>query len=155
MSKFLDKLDFHMGEGRKVILDRPLRFEYKDGVVITIFRIPAGFVNDLASVPLWARSLAPPWQESARAGVLHDFLYRKGGHNVAGYFVPVARRFADQLFKKALLSELKEALLSEDVSRFSRFRAWARYKAARYRAYAMYRAVRWFGKSTWDKYRQG
>ena len=73
--KFLDVLDFHLeGPTSEIVtLDTNLRYQSEAGV---IFTVPAGFRNDLASVPGWLRSLAPPWQQSARAGVLHDCGYR-------------------------------------------------------------------------------
>jgi len=128
VSRFLDLLDFHMGEGEKVILDTHLRFEYQVGVVVITVTVPAGFVNDLASVPRALRSLAPPWQQSARSGVLHDYLYRTA---LANNEFRIDRLYADQVFRAALRSE-----------GVSRFKAWA-----------MYKAVRWFAGRTWDRYR--
>jgi len=75
VSGFLDSLAFHLKSpaSRIVVLDAPLRFRAGDG---RLFTVPAGFRSDLASVPGWLRWLAPPWQQSARAGVLHDCGYR-------------------------------------------------------------------------------
>lgn len=74
MIRFYNELDFHL-EGptsEQVVLDRPLDYMF-DGLPLAV---PAGFVCDLASVPKWLRSIAPPWQQSARAGVIHDEGYR-------------------------------------------------------------------------------
>lgn len=139
-SRFLDVLDFHL-EGptsRRVVLDAPLRFRhctasYSHGS--HVYMVRTGFRNDLASVPLLLRSLAPPWQQSARAGVLHDMLYRFGGYQLAGGVVIVSmpRKRADSIFR--------DALRSEGVGRI--------------RSWAMYRAVRLFAGGVWRRYRSG
>lgn len=84
------------------------------------YAIPEGFECDLASVPKWLAALAPPWQQSARSGVLHDAAYRTRGFGVS-------RKRADAL--------LREALILDGVDRF--------------RAWAMYRAVRVFGRDSY------
>ncbi len=131
MAKFLDTLDFRLvgPTSKRVVLDAPLRFE-DDNITYTI---PKGFSNDLASVPLWLRSLAPPWQQSARPGVLHDYFYRRGGYFLDEVIVPMSRLQADKIFQVALKSE--------GVSNF--------------RARVMYRAVRWFAGGAWENYRLG
>jgi hypothetical protein len=119
--RFLDTLDFHL-EGptsKRVVLDAPLRYLRRPGLTITV---PEGFVNDLASVPKLLTALAPRWQQSARAGVLHDYLYRVGLHS---------RREADVIFR--------EALRADGVGWF---RAWVMYRAVRRFAGTPWRAYR-------------
>lgn len=119
---FLDRLDFHL-EGEVVVLDRPLRYRSGDA---RVFTVPAGFRNDLASVPAWLRSLAPSWQQTARAGVLHDCLYR--------WFEvwSVSRADSDALFHEALR-----------VDRTDAFRAWL-----------LWKAVALFGGAAWKRWRR-
>lgn len=127
--RFLDALDFHLKgpDSRIVVLDAPLRWRGDQFIMV-----PVRFECDLASVPKWLSSLAPPWQQSARPGVLHDYLFRYGGYH-AGKLIPVTRKTADGIFY--------EALRSEGVGRF--------------RAWAMYRAVRRFAGIAWRNYREG
>ncbi len=124
MARFLDPLELRLisTTSRFVVLDKRLRYEADDG---RHFRIPAGFRTDLASVPLWLRWMAPPWQQSARAGVLHDCGYR--WFEVWG--VPKAEM--DGLFQQALRAD----------------------GTGRFRARSMARAVRWFGGSAWTLWR--
>ena len=74
-AEFLDDLAFHIENPQTevVVLDALLRYRSADG---RLFTIPAGFRNDLASVPNALRSIAPPWSQSARSGVMHDCGYR-------------------------------------------------------------------------------
>ena len=74
MSGFLDDLAFHLAgpTSQLVVLDKPLRYRANG----TIYRAPAGFACDLASVPRIIRSVASDWRQTARAGVIHDLLYR-------------------------------------------------------------------------------
>ena len=85
-------------------LRAPLVYETRAGETITV---PAGFVTDLASVPRGLRNLAPRWNRSAEAAVLHDFAYVRGG----------SRRKADALFY--------EALRESGVSRLGSWMMWA------------------------------
>ncbi len=121
---FLDRLDFHTESptSKVVILDSRLRYQASDGRVYTI---PAGFRTDLASVPWWLNSLAPPWQQSARAGVLHDCAYRW-----------------EEVWKsgRAAADELLYTGLRDDQT------SWLR-------AQAMLRAVSWFGGEAWARWR--
>ncbi len=121
---FLDQLDFHTESptSKVVILDSPLRYQVSDGRVYTT---PVGFRTDLASVPWWLSSLAPPWQQSARAGVLHDCSYRWSEVWMIG---------------RAAADELLYAGLRDDQA------GWLR-------AQAMLRAVRSFGGAAWARWR--
>ena len=121
MGVFLDDLDFHL-EGptsKLVVLDAQLRYKAS---VTKVLMVPVGFICDLASVPKLFIALAPDWQQSARSGVLHDWLYRTGR---------LARAAADAMFRAALRSD-----------GVGRFRAWAMYQAVRIggrRAWRRYR----------------
>ena len=122
---FLDDLDFHL-EGptsKIVVLDAALRYRSSNA---RLFTIPTGFRCDLASVPSWLRWLAPPWQQSARAGVLHDCGYR--WFEVWG----VARDDVDGLFHEGLLADKTDPsrarLMTWAVQVFGG-RAWQRWRA--------------------------
>jgi hypothetical protein len=87
------------------------------------FRIPKGFICDLASVPHALASLAPSWDQTAGSGLLHDWLYRTG---------QLSRPDADALFYEALRCP----------PAVGRVRAWA-----------MWAAVRAGGWSAWSRHR--
>lgn len=121
---FLDELDIQVeATGTMVVLRKELRYKSSDNRTYTI---PSGFRCDLASVPGWLRSLAPPWQQSARAGVLHDCGYR--------WFEVwnAEKKVVDSLFHEALRAD----------------------KTGRFRARAMYFAVKFFGGITWKNWRK-
>ena len=98
MSGFLAPLQFHLVPGRELLveLDAPLIYESKAGWIYTV---PLGFWCDLASIPRLARSFATSWHLTARAGVLHDLLYRWA--EAFG----LLRREADGLYREALRSD--------------------------------------------------
>jgi hypothetical protein len=122
---FLDPLDLRSDDPSKeiVILNKDLRYRDAPGAIYTI---PAEFQCDLASVPWWLRSLAPPWHQSARGGLLHDCGYR--------WFEVwrCSRAQVDSLFY--------EALRSDGVGRV--------------RAGLMRTAVRLFGRKAWKRWRE-
>lgn len=41
-------------------------------------KVPADFVSDLASIPVLLWWMLPPWDEYARAAVVHDYLFQTG-----------------------------------------------------------------------------
>jgi hypothetical protein len=90
----------------------------KKGPVHT-FVVPKGFVCDLASIPKFITWLVPSWDQTAGAGILHDWLYRTG---------LLSRLDADALFYEALRAE-------PSTGRFWAFWMWA--------------AVRVFGWGPW------
>ena len=122
----LDQLELRLLDFRLVELGRNL--EFRSRKTGRLYIVPRGFVSDLASVPWWLRSLAPPWQQSARAGLLHDYAYRIGAHP-AGSIRKITRSEADLL--------LWEGLRADDVGRI--------------RARAMWAAVRTCGASSWRR----
>lgn len=103
-----------------VVLEAPLVYiSGKDEYVV-----PRGFTSNLASVPRVFRSVATPWQQSARAGVLHDAFYR-------GLF-KLSRREADALYY--------EALRSEGVNRVRAYLQWVGLRIGGWRAWNRWRA---------------
>jgi hypothetical protein len=113
------------GDGR-VELVAPLHYRLSKARWSTRYRewieevtVPAGFVCDLASVPHWLASIAPSWNQTAGAGIIHDFAYRRG---------IFSRREADAVFYEALRAQPATG----------RFRAWC-----------MWSAVRAFGWGAW------
>lgn len=110
---FLDQLDIRVypEHATVVVLQERLRYQTPLG---TLLIVPSGFKCDLASVPRWVRSIATPWNLSARAGVLHDCGCR-------WYEVwKIPRREMDQLYRQALIDE-----------GVSRWRAWIQFAAIR------------------------
>ena len=59
--------------------------------------VPAGFVTDFASVPWGFWNFEPPLGDSAKAAVVHDFLYETKG--LGGRY---SRAQADGIFRQAL-----------------------------------------------------
>lgn len=99
MGKFLTApTDFRIRwlGGKILELDRDLVYETDTGLQL---EVPASFCCDLASVPKLLTWLVPDWRSTARAGVLHDALYRYD-------FLPsLSRKAADDVFYGALLAE--------------------------------------------------
>ena len=122
----LRRLELRVLDFELVELEHELLF--RSQITGRLYRVPPGFVSDLASVPGWLRSLAPPWQQSARAGLLHDYAYRIGAHP-AGSIRKITRSEADLL--------LWEGLRADDVGRI--------------RSRAMWAAVRTCGASSWRR----
>ncbi len=82
-------------KSRWVKLTAQLRVELEDGTVITA---PKNFWCDLASLPKWTRSAASDWRQTAKAGIIHDLIYRWA--HILGY----TRKQADQLYRKMLIA---------------------------------------------------
>jgi hypothetical protein len=102
-------------------------YTYRDGD--TSITVPEGFVFDLSSVPRVFWGLIAPFELSAAAPLLHDFLYRSGGKPAGATAPPreYSRKDVDRIFR--------EIMRAEGVS------AW--------RAALAYAAVRVFGRSAW------
>ena len=122
---FLGRLQFEVEPKKKtsIILTRSLVYFDRHA---RKFTVPKGFQCDLASVPRWVRSLATPWNQSARPGVWHDCAYRWN----EVWRIP--RHEADALYR--------DALIEEGVARW---RAWLQMKAVRIGAGA-----------AWERWRQ-
>jgi len=68
-----------------------------DGDIITV---PTGFVTDLASVPQALWNIFPPFGKYTEAAVIHDYLYKTGGH-IPGHLRVYTKGDADNIFKDA------------------------------------------------------
>lgn len=122
---FLDKLAFEVEPTKKtaIVLTARLRYVDERG---RLFTVPKGFTCDLASVPKIFRSISTPWNQSARAGVLHDCGYR-------WYEIWKLPRYTmDHIYKGALRAD-----------GVSRFRAWVQKTA-----------VRMGAGGAWDRWRK-
>lgn len=126
MSGFFAPLQFHLVPGRELLveLDAPLIYESKAGLRYTV---PLGFWCDLASVPKILRSFATDWYRTARAGVLHDLLYR--WPELFG----MSRRQADGMYR--------EALRADDVGRFRARLQWLGLRAGGWVAWRKWRGA--------------
>ncbi|MVM39456.1 DUF1353 domain-containing protein [Spirosoma sp. HMF3257] len=101
----------------------PLTFETPAGTV----EVPAGFITDFASVPVFLWGFFPPIGRHNRACVLHDYWYdNRLFEDSLGQ--EAARRLADD----ELLARMNEARPHRKI-----------------RNYCMYLACRWFGRSWW------
>jgi hypothetical protein len=91
--------------------------------------VPAGFEFDLSSVPRALWSVIAPFELSVTAPLLHDFLYRYGGHPPGAIEPPrtYTRKEADELFRRVMEEEGVPA----------------------WRRHAAYAAVRLFGRRAW------
>ena len=67
----LEKLD---GENWKVTSDFDVEIEDDERYLIT-WRVPAGYVTDLASVPRWPLTYLLAGGRAPKSAVLHDWLY--------------------------------------------------------------------------------
>jgi hypothetical protein len=101
-------------------------YHYDDGT--HLFRIPRGFVFDLASIPRLAWWLIAPFELSIAAPLIHDYLYRHGGVPPLG--PTLSRRDADRLFRRMMERE----------------------GVPRWRRVLAYPAVRLFGWVSWRKH---
>ncbi len=63
------------GRRPRVRLNEPLTVQLQNGDWLTV---PVGFVTDLASTPILVWPILPPWDEYARAAVVHDYLFQTG-----------------------------------------------------------------------------
>lgn len=122
-----------MDGGRKIRLDQDIVVnagKYK-------YTVPTGFVCDYASVPRLFWGVLPPMGvRYSSAAILHDYMYKFHafvfvGTDDSGQVrkVSISRKYADQIFRDALIS--------------SSARWWRRV--------VMYRAVRLFGGKSWRK----
>lgn len=126
---FIDKLVFEVEPIKKtaIVLTARLRYVDERG---RLFTVPKGFTSDLASVPRIFRSIATPWNQSARAGVLHD----------CGY-----RWFEVWKLQRSTMDHIYKGALRDDG--VSRFRAWVQEKALRIGAWGAWKRWRATPKS--------
>ena len=88
-----------------------------------VVEVDVGFPTDFASIPAPARALMSTWKKTARAAVIHDFLYHADGRAKYGY----SKRQADLIFLEVL------GVMDHRV----RLAAWA--------------AVRTLGRTHWEQ----
>lgn len=81
-------------EGRRIyVLNNS--FPYCDKLTGQVFVVQKGFVTDFTSVPWFGRSLIDPEGPTARAALIHDWLYAIGEKN--------KRKEADDIFYRAMI----------------------------------------------------
>ncbi len=99
MARILGDLTIRLnGNGATWSLTEPLEYHVGAADSDTVVVVPAGFKTDLASVPWFGRWLVSSWKGTARAAVVHDFLYSSFGRRVHGF----TRSQADAIFGEAL-----------------------------------------------------
>ena len=94
MSSFTSPLKtIYIGNGNYRLLES---FSYRVGSPDSNWKItvPAGFETDYASFPFFLKPITPEKWIKTKASVLHDFLYRQGGHSKA---------IADAIFLEAMI----------------------------------------------------
>lgn len=73
------------------------------GVLDARITVPAGFIFDGESIPLWLQWLAPPFGDSKRGACVHDWLYRNAGYyDESGVFQKVLRSQADAVYRELI-----------------------------------------------------
>lgn len=98
MSSFTTPLDYQSTglewQGRPVVrLTAPFSYaigEKRSGLAVVV---PTGFITDLASIPPLLRRLMKPDGKYAKAAVIHDWMYVRGG---------LPRQTADRIFLEAM-----------------------------------------------------
>ena len=122
MSRILGDLTIRLSRsGATWSLAEPLEYHVGAEDSDTVVQVPAGFETDLASVPWFGRWLVSSWKGTARAAVVHDFLYSVVGRRLHGF----TRAQADSIFGEAL--------------RVTGSKAWP----------VIWAAVRLFGRAAW------
>lgn len=118
-------------EGRRLmVVARP--WFYCHEPTAEVFRVPAGYVTDLASAPAAVQPLIPAFGTYAEASVLHDWLYAS---RVTG-----DRKRADRIMLFAMRDFRSES------ARTNPYQAWLIYKAVRlfgWRAYYFRGELEW------------
>ena len=99
MARILGDLTIRLkASGAAWSLVEPIEYHVGGADSPTIVEAPAGFETDLASVPWFGRWLVSSWKGTARAAVLHDFLYSAAGRRRHGF----TRSQAAAIFGEAL-----------------------------------------------------
>lgn len=110
----VDVLDEFKYERRLFRLSEPFEF-YREEDETEIISVPKGFVTDFSSVPKYLWPIEYPLGPSAKAAVLHDYLYVNAIKDKA---------YADKVFREALkvlgVSTWKRNLLYYAVKFFGR-----------------------------------
>lgn len=133
-SSFLTPLELEYIDGRNWKVTR--EFDYLDNFEDehTAIRVPKGFITDFASIPKILWNVLPPTGKYGKAAVVHDFLYRNGGHTDCvicpedlGMGATYTQEEADQIFYDAM-----GVLGTPQIQRW-----------------VIWKAVRWFGGWSW------
>lgn len=120
---FVKQPHFSVSEKGKWMLTESL--EYYSILLNETITVPKGFETDLASIPLFFRSVLPVNGNHRLPAVLHDYFYSLKGKLPSSK--PISRRMADKVFLEAM--------------KLSKVGFWKRQ--------AMYRAVRFGGRLYW------
>ena len=99
MARIMDDLKVQLNaDGTSWRLLEPLTYHVGSVDSQEIIEVPEGSPTDFASVPWFARWLISTWKRTARAAVIHDYLYSMEGRRKHGY----TRRKADGIFLEVL-----------------------------------------------------
>ena len=79
---------------RRWELHEPMYYLSRDGVM---YKVPNGFITDLASVPRFLWPIIPPFGHWSKPAVLHDYLYNSNSPHKP------SRAEADKLFREAVI----------------------------------------------------
>jgi len=120
---------------------------YGWAAMLVVIRIPVGFETDFASIPRPLRILFQVNGKHRLSALLHDWLYRCGGH------LDVDQAFHEEaaialVGKKHIIYTRKDA----DLLFYTDMRAAG---VGRLKAWSMYPGVRAFGWMFWNKCKQG
>lgn len=100
-SRFIEIPSYYMvpdGKGHWVARDRLIFYSEKHDITI---HVPAGAINNLASVPWLFRRIVPINGPSRPAAAAHDFLYEVGGKVMGKH---LSRKDCDEIFLELMLS---------------------------------------------------
>ena len=124
MARILDDLTVRLNaEGTRWRLTEPLEYRVGSKESEEVIKVHETFSTDFASIPAPARALISTWKKTARAAVVHDYLYSKESRDKHQY----SKRQAD-LVSLEVLGVMGHRL---------RLAAWA--------------AVRAFGRPHWEQ----
>ena len=99
MARILADLKVRLNaDGTSWSLLEPLVYHVGSPDSEVIIEVPEGFETDFASVPWFGRWFISTWKRTARAAVIHDYLYSIEGRKKYGY----SRSAADGIFLEVL-----------------------------------------------------
>jgi hypothetical protein len=122
MTHILGDLRVQLNEsGTACTLLDPLVFHVGLPTSKEVVEVPAGFGTDFVSVPWFVRWAVSTWEKTARAAVVHDFLYSSPGR--AAY--PYSRFESDAIFLEVLgVVKHKQRWLAWATVRAFGWKAW-------------------------------
>ena len=113
--RILGNIDLRLNDDSKSwTLLTPVEYYVGSPTSDVVITVPANERTDLASVPRYLRWLLSTWQGTARAAIVHDYLYRTGGED--GRFT---KKQADRILAEVL----------EVVGEIGPVKRWAAHKA--------------------------